>query len=268
VFLPLTAYALWKNGRLRESDGLRFLLVWFIAVFLFFTCISGKRSQYLLPLLPAGGMMIGWALCLSNPGQGKLGERREFSLPLLVLSLISVGAVIFASADLYSNAHNYFIPVIVLAIVILSFLAIVAVKLLHRPPSAALNWVAGITILVVTVFFGYVGPIMDKHVSARSFCDKVLSALEEDDSLYFYGFYRPNIHYYMRRPIPRLQFNIHVNEALKDYPRLFLVLQRQEKATLDLGIVEHGYRLEEFVRTKIGSRDIVCVIVYPPKSSG
>ena len=70
----------------------------------------------------------------------------------------------------------------------------------------------------------------------------------------------------MHRQIPHLQFNIHVNEALKAYPRIFLVLQWKEKGTLDLGIVEHNYRIEEFIRTKIGSRDIVCAIVYPPES--
>ena len=266
VFFPLTAHAIWKKGKLRENDGLRFLFVWFLGVFLFFTCISGKRSQYLLPLLPAGGLIIGWALCLSNPGEGKLSERRGFSLPLLLLMLIAVGGLIFVSVDSYSNASEYFVLATVLSVAAIMLLAIVAVKLMKRPPADALNWVVVMTVLVVTIIFGYAAPIMDKYVSARPFCDEVLAALEEEDGLYFYGFYRPNIHYYMRRQIPHLQFNIDVNEALKAHPRLFLVLQWKEKATLDLGIVEHSYRLKELVRTKIGSRDILCVIVYPPES--
>jgi 4-amino-4-deoxy-L-arabinose transferase-like glycosyltransferase len=268
VFFPLTAHAIWKKGRLRDNDGLRFLFIWFLGVFLFFSCISGKRSQYLLPLLPAGGLIIGWALCLSNPSERKLSERREYYLPLLLLSLISAGGLVYVSVASYFKAPDHFILAVLASVVAILMLAVLGVIFMKRPPATWLSWIAVITVLVVTVVFGYAGPIMDKHVSAQPFCDKVLAALEEDDGLFFYGFYKPNIHFYMRRQIPNLQFNINVNEALKAYPRLFLILQWKEKDTLDLGIVTHGYRIEEFVRTRIGSRDIVCVIVYPPDSPG
>jgi hypothetical protein len=143
-------------------------------------------------------------------------------------------------------------------------LTIIFRQCLERPPVVALTSIVIVVHIVVTVFYGFVAPMVDKHNSARPFCNEVLAALDEGDEVYFYGFYRPNIHYYMHRRIPHLQFNVHVVEALKSAPRAFLIFQRKDKAVLDLGIAEKQYRIEEFTEAKIGSRDIICVIAYPP----
>ena len=269
VLIPLTAHAVWKKGNLRQNDGLRFLLVWFLGIFLFFTYVSGKRSQYLLPLFPAGGLILGWALTVSNPFEGLLRERKAFWIPLLALKLgVAVGLAALVVAA-YSQAPEHLSTTMIVVFSTGVCLLILIRQCLGRAPGYALTGVAVITLITTATFYGYVAPsVIDKHKSARPFCNRVLEALEEDDGLYYYRYYKPNINYYMHRRIPVLQSNEHVLEALEASPRIFLGTQCALKDALDKGAAENGYRIEEFVRTKIGSRDIICVIVRPPETSG
>jgi 4-amino-4-deoxy-L-arabinose transferase-like glycosyltransferase len=57
LFFPLVGYFLYRS-RLREQK-LRYVVVWFVGGFVFFSLASGKRGNYLLPLYPALAMLLG-----------------------------------------------------------------------------------------------------------------------------------------------------------------------------------------------------------------
>ncbi len=267
VFLPMTIHTVWRKGGLRQNQGLRFLVVWFISVFLFFTCISGKRSQYLLPLFPAGGLILGWALTVSNPFEGRIRKRKAFWVPLLALALGAAAGLVAVVVGAYLLARQFVPPAMVAAFVAGMCLALIVRQCLARPPSVALGCVAAITALAVSVFFGYIGPAVDKYKSARPFCDKVLDAMDEGDALVFYSVYRPNIHYYMRRRMPRLDSNEEVATALEQSPRVFFVLQRGKMGALQKGVANDMYEIEDVLRARVGSRDMLCVTAYPKNTS-
>ena len=52
----------WTGAKLLnlQDFGIRFCLAWLVPVFLAFSIVSGKRIHYLLPLLPAIALLIGW----------------------------------------------------------------------------------------------------------------------------------------------------------------------------------------------------------------
>ena len=58
-FLPSTFVYLFTRRKEIKEDYL-FPTVWFITIFVFFTLCSGKRELYLLPLFPAGALMVGF----------------------------------------------------------------------------------------------------------------------------------------------------------------------------------------------------------------
>jgi len=268
VFFPLTAYAIRKKGDLRENLALRFLLVWFLGVFIFFTCISGKRGQYLLPLFPASGLILGWALTVSNPFEGRLKRRIAFSIPLLALALISIGGLVALVVGAYLKAPEHLSTALIAVFAAGVCLAILVRQCLSRPPVVALACVAVVTVLVVSILFGYIGPVADKYKSARPFCEEIIAAAEEDDAVHFFGFYRPNIHYYLHRTIPYLESGEQVLAALDRSPRVFLILQQKERRTLEEIASVYGLEIKEFTRVRIGSRDIICVIAHPLAASG
>ena len=55
-FLPGAVVLAWRA----ETPRFRFPLAWFVAGFVFLSLSSGKRGPYLLPLYPAGALMVGW----------------------------------------------------------------------------------------------------------------------------------------------------------------------------------------------------------------
>lgn len=59
-FLPSIALALYRKRKEKALPPLRFVLIWFCVVFLFFSFSSGKRTVYLLPLFPAASLIVGW----------------------------------------------------------------------------------------------------------------------------------------------------------------------------------------------------------------
>jgi hypothetical protein len=89
LFLPgAVVYALSKRKEGISKDFL-FLLVWFVAIFLFFSFSKGKRAIYLLPLYPAVSLMVGrfWDSYLS--GSGRFSVREIWiTLPVYVFIII------------------------------------------------------------------------------------------------------------------------------------------------------------------------------------
>ncbi|NQT51267.1 glycosyltransferase family 39 protein, partial [bacterium] len=64
----------WAVRAARSSDGPGLELVWFVVVFAFFSAVSGKRERYVLPIVPAAGLLCGrylWAV-----GQGYVARPR------------------------------------------------------------------------------------------------------------------------------------------------------------------------------------------------
>jgi hypothetical protein len=117
----------------------------------------------------------------------------------------------------------------------------------------------------VALLFGFFKQIMHikGYASARPFCESVLAAMDEDEPLYFYDSYRPNIHYYMHRRMPEFRrSNEKVVEALGRSRRVFLVLRARHMKYLEAGDALDDYLIEEITGARVGSRDMICVLVH------
>jgi len=93
LFIPAVALAI-REWRAQRHSGSLLALIWFVALFVAFTCISGKREGYLLPLVPAFGLLVG-----AHLGRGLCGS---FYLPRatvrLFVATFIVGALFFMVA--------------------------------------------------------------------------------------------------------------------------------------------------------------------------
>jgi 4-amino-4-deoxy-L-arabinose transferase-like glycosyltransferase len=266
VFLPLTAWAFWRRGDLRRSRGLRFLLVWLVATFVFFSFISGKRSQYILPLFPAAGLIIGWALLKCGALEGRLKERKEFMVPLLVLFAgAAAGLAAFPVASFFF-LRGFFLQNLAAAAVLGAILFLVARSAIRRPPAFALAWLVAMMVVLAVGVFGYLTPEIDTYKSARPFCAKTLEALgREDAPLFFYRVYRPNVNYYMGRSMRRLESVEEVQKALEANMKMFLVLEHRRLESLAL---DDRVSIRQIARDQIGSRDMVCLMLTREDSAG
>jgi 4-amino-4-deoxy-L-arabinose transferase-like glycosyltransferase len=93
LLLPAAlAQAHHRNADGTRSPGTRFLLIWFWAIFLFYTCASSRRSYYLLPILPPGAILIARLLVLRHEQLTKLA-RRLLLAGYGLMSMVAVASI-------------------------------------------------------------------------------------------------------------------------------------------------------------------------------
>ena len=96
LFVPWTLFlvpAVWsavKAWRDPDETASRLGLVWFGGVFLFFTLFSGKRTGYLMPLMPAFGLLMGRYLVRVNQGR-PLWPRAHRAFVGVMLGVFALG---------------------------------------------------------------------------------------------------------------------------------------------------------------------------------
>lgn len=88
-----------QNQKYLESKGLRFLMLWFFGLLLFFSISSSKRSIYLLPMFPAAALLS--AEWLDGKIAGKPNERllvkRLYLLFGVLAFIIGMSSFVLAS---------------------------------------------------------------------------------------------------------------------------------------------------------------------------
>jgi 4-amino-4-deoxy-L-arabinose transferase-like glycosyltransferase len=110
-FLPLILFpwlywgGTWKallagrSTRLLTDSGVRFCVAWVIPVFLLFTLISGKKVHYLLPLLPAISLLLGYLLLRLPAAPGRVSMLPLTLLYLLIALAVGVIGFTFTATD-------------------------------------------------------------------------------------------------------------------------------------------------------------------------
>ena len=89
--LPLAGVAAVR--RWREADALiRLSVLWLVVPFVFFSFISGKRMNYVVPAVPAAGVLCAWYIALSPAAKGRLlrAEKRLFSAAFVCVAILTI----------------------------------------------------------------------------------------------------------------------------------------------------------------------------------
>jgi 4-amino-4-deoxy-L-arabinose transferase-like glycosyltransferase len=98
LLAPGVAWFLWRSRPLDPT--VRYLVVWFVTVIVFFSIPASKRPVYLLPAYPAGALLLGLVL---GPGPEGSGPRRLVAWGLWVAAAV-VGVVGLAALAIAAGA--------------------------------------------------------------------------------------------------------------------------------------------------------------------
>ena len=176
LFLPGLVVALIRRRRGEEAAPLRFLLIWFLLVFLFFSISSGKRTVYLLPIFPAVALLTGWFL---DRGFTYLGSRRfawTFGTSLaLGIFLLGGGAAIAVQAPVVHPPAGF------AGLVAGLFLMGTAVPVVYlgwrnRLPSLAGSLAVGL-LITEAVFSLWLFPRLNGYQNVRDFSTRIAAAV-------------------------------------------------------------------------------------------
>jgi len=272
----------WRRGR---DEPAQFLVLWFALIFVFFTLISGKRQGYLMPLVPAVGLLIGRyiSLGLSEGFRWPRWHDALFRVTFVVWGL--VGAV-FAVAALalpalveYAETRGISCPLSaagllsweqrapVAAAGVVMLAAAVYGMLAARTRTRHLRTVAcvlGLFVFLSLVFDVLLAPKINLFKSARPFCDAVKPYLDQADRVHLFPNNMSGVHnlYTGRVSMPVLERPRDLIAALSGDSRVAVIgrLKRLRKA------LKGDSRYPIAVQRRVGSHTAALAINWDPKT--
>ena len=279
--LPVGAFIYHHRRRLAE-EGLLYVVVWFVTVFVFFSAFTQKRTVYILPLYPAVALLFGawWQKLKDMPFPSSLFLAR-------LAGWLNAAAFLFISGILLSE---------VMGLGLLEYvpflgpkdqaLLLVIENLLAQHQLAVLFWAAlcgvGGIFLILAVRKGAWGPIMGcitgvmvtsffflqnfdpdlaSHYSFKAFTKRVLPVVN-DAPLFFYRSGDYGVVFYAGRRIPKYRESLGGGKI----PFYLLVWEKDWKQIPD----KEGLSLQDASESidRQEGRRLFLVAVKRPKAVG
>ncbi len=241
IFLP-TGLTLPFNNKLKDKKReLLYIFLWFVCGFIFFSASEGKRSHYLLPVLPP-------AILLSVAGMiYALEIRFDRKFIFRASQIIIVGSFIAFFVG-YWMITTYlpgmaFYYLIICSLMIAS--EIIALELYLR-----VNLMSAVTVTALTagIVFAVVWPLVprveDHARDPVSAAQKINESTEPDADIYFIGRANAHLIYYAKRRMPQIPDSQDIVEILKSADRKG-AKQRLVKKVIDrvAGIIRQNKRI-------------------------
>jgi 4-amino-4-deoxy-L-arabinose transferase-like glycosyltransferase len=244
----------WRSSRLPEKkfNPARFLLVWAVFIYLFFTVSGSKLPSYLLPMFPALALLMGKQLA-------EMDARRLFWMiaPMLPLMLLAASFAPFTSrlADtpLQLQGYSAYAWWLTLAALVWLLGVIAALVLLRKE-----NKLAPVSVLAIcTLLAAQLGTsgynTIAKERSAYYIAEAIRPYVKADEPFYSVDTYEQTLPFYLKRTLTLVQFQDEMafgimqepQRWIPDYASFAKVWQAQTEA-LAMMPVETYKRLKQY----------------------
>ncbi len=217
----------WKDST--RSDKVfnpeRFLLIWAVFIYLFFSVSGSKLPSYLLPMFPALALLMGKQL-------GAMSERRLFWLvaPMLPLAVLVVLGMAFASlymerlADtpLQHQMYSEYAHWLLAASLIWLSGVIAGLALLRRTNKTA----AVLTLAIITLIAAQLGTsgynTIARERSAYLIADAIRPYVKADVPFYSVAMYEQTLPFYLKRTFTLVNYQDEMAFGIMQEPQRWL----------------------------------------------
>ncbi len=184
LFLPSALLYAFSSRRRSSGEDTLFPAVWFIVVFVFFSLCSGKRTLYLLPLVPACALMVGclWDRFFDKDGKDAVSGLVRIPCYLLLCSSIAASILLPWFSTFFKSEHqdfNYVGPVLVLAVSTTAALIMFIKKKEVLTLAMLMAIMAGGFLYSVAFVF----PALNGFNSAKPFSLRIKSLMKDNELL-------------------------------------------------------------------------------------
>lgn len=196
LFLPagiFIAYAKFKN-----DTGIKFFLVWFLWMFVFFSISSGKISKYMLPVLPSISLLTSYAF-IKKDNKYNLLMFSIISAILLILGML----LILYKIDIYKE---FIIERILLGLLCFIFVITASFFLWKKKQIYVFFTLFLFMISCYTIANSSVYKKLNPYKSPKSMCEKIKNYTKDNTPWVYYGSIRGIYVYYVGK------YAIHVDE--------------------------------------------------------
>jgi len=230
LFLPGALHLAFSRRSQEDRSALRLLLIWAIALLVFFSISQAKRDEYILGLYPALALLVGYW----GDKAIQLWPDTYYRKWLIVPSLIFLGLMVLATVALPVATGVFFkewfgatlgVSVITGTCAVLLWLA------WRRNQARRLLVLPAALILIFTLYAVHVlVPKMDFYKSPRPFGAEIAERLEKGGQWAMYKFYRAAYVYYADSFCQVLE-NENELKTFLDQPTLSLVVMKEKQYT-------------------------------------
>jgi 4-amino-4-deoxy-L-arabinose transferase-like glycosyltransferase len=280
-------------GLLKKREGLPkeflFLLVWFVAIFLFFSFSKGKRTLYLLPLYPAVSLLVGkfWDDYLSGSVRDSL-RKIGITLPvyLFIILFFLMGLFLYAVpvvanfsvepstpkmlkmivqwAGLGASYFSYVPSGSIIFFIFLLFGSSVLLSLAHGLKYKSIVFALIVAIMGIAFFYvtRFIFPSVNPYKSARFISKEIVQTMKPGERLVMYGDYgsrgtAPFNFYTGIVPIFETESEGKVIDLFRSKERVFCLLRYGDYERLSRRYAD--VRLHLITRRSVGDRDMALM---------
>lgn len=263
LLMPAVAFAAVRRMlRGGTAEPLALPVVWFAMMFLFFSVASGKRSDYLLPLLPAAALMVG--VVAADPGEDR-AVRRAWTGGAVVTAVCGAAVVAIAavavwapgaswlpdrmSAALASDRAGVILSVVRASpwafVVLLAAVAVAVASPLfgRRGAHAGVPAAAGSIAVVVAIAVPLLMPTLSAQGSCKPFAAEVRTTIAPDADLRRFGTYDSQLLYYLGRTVPPLATHADLQTFVAEPGEAYLVADAEAVDALPTELRERFERV-------------------------
>src|SRR5581483_1408921 len=229
LFLPFLLWEIFRRGR-RMDTGRRFLTLWFLAMFAFFSISSGKRPVYLLPIYPALALLL--AAWFHDAGDAGSGRRWFYRIVAGFAAVTGALLLAITVGAFWNHEFGWFFGPIERLLRAKDRANVVAVRTQLDSFGWSVTWVsllvgalwlwlgqslwrarlhaAARLLAAVSILHGFIGwsavmPVIARDKSYRSFMDEVNRRVGPEQRIFLYGAFNSDpVVFYRGAVIPKL----------------------------------------------------------------
>ena len=228
-------------GKASKSD--RFLRTFFWTIFIFFTLSGSRRGYYLLPILPAGAILIARIFVIS---QRELSETArwllKFGFWVVVLMLIFLAVVLLPSRQFLPYPYSFLPmlphPRIFVTCWIVSLIS-TAYVCTHYSKERVLISVGISSYLLLLYLFVVALPAGDQWRGERQFAQAARQLIDgERDELAAFRTQPPVFYLRFSKPIPQYESAVELASAARSGRVRWIILRRRDVPVLNMSARE------------------------------
>jgi 4-amino-4-deoxy-L-arabinose transferase-like glycosyltransferase len=199
----------------------RFLLIWVVFIYVFFSISGSKLPSYLLPMFPALALLMGKQLALMD-------EKKLFWLvaPMLPLAVLAVGLAPFtdrrADTPLQHQMYGEYAYWLIAAALVWLAGIIVTLMLLRRRNKP----VAVLILAVCTLIAGQIGTsgynTIAKERSAYLIADAIRAYVKAEAPFYSVSMYEQTLPFYLKRTFTLVAYQDEMAFGITQEPQRYL----------------------------------------------
>jgi 4-amino-4-deoxy-L-arabinose transferase-like glycosyltransferase len=229
--LPVAVFRGFRAGWAPENNGMKFALIWFFTIFIFFSLASSKLGTYILPLFPAAALLVGALLrdlIKATSHAVEKGLLYSYLAVAIGLSLALIYLILFPPVDVLAEGGIELKLIYVIAVWLVACCCISVGLIIRRKYKPFIGSMVGTVITVFLFVLIWIAPQMEPYRSGKGLARKIDLQLEPSEDIVFYDKVDDTFLFYTNRRATRLKTTKQLRNYLAADKQVYCIVRLKD----------------------------------------